>query len=299
MRAMFGKKNNLFDYGNLLFMLLLCFVTLYPFWYIIVYSFNEGRDSALGGIWFWPREFTVENYRYVLGNSLLTDAFKISILRSAIAPVLSVLVCGLAAYAVSHKNLPGKKFFIVLFMVPMFIGGTLVSNYLVIAKLGLLNQFLVYVVPAAFSFFSMVIIRSFIEQLPEGMAESARMDGAGYVTIFFKIVVPLSKPVIAAFLFFGVVTNWLDFYTNLLYVTKQDLNTLQYILYKIVRESDTAELMKRAVLEGRTVAAESRQVTLEAIKMTTIVVVTLPILVIYPFFQKYFVKGMLVGAIKE
>ncbi|WP_269845622.1 carbohydrate ABC transporter permease [Paenibacillus selenitireducens] len=209
----------------------------------------------------------------------------------------------LAAYALSKRFLLGRKTLLFFFMMPMFIGGTIISNYVVIAKLGLLNNFLVYVLPGAFGFFAMIIMRTHIEQLPEELHESATIDGAGYVRIFFQIILPLSMPVIAAFSFFAVVGNWLDYYTNLLYVTDRNLSTLQFVLYEIINRAEASSLID---FTKTTDAAQRRLMSManntvptpEVIKMTVMVVVTFPLLFIYPFFQKYFVKGMLTGAVK-
>ena len=289
-----------FDIFNTCFMLVLCFIMLFPFWYVLIYSFNEGRDAALGGIWFFPRKFTVTNYQYVLGNPYITNAYFITIARTVCGAVIHLLVTGFAAYALSKKDLPFRKGIIYFYMIPMFIGGTLVSSYVVMAKLKLLNNFLIYVLPGAFGFFMMVIIRTFFEQLPEALEESAYMDGAGYMTIFFRITLPLSGPIVATTVFFSAIGHWLDFYTSLIYITKPALQTLQYVLYKIIIDNETAEIMKQLDTTAlkETLGSTSTVITTQVLKMTTLVVVTFPLLFVYPFFQKYFIKGVLIGAVK-
>ncbi len=288
-----------YDTFNVLFMLCLAFVTVYPFWYILVYSFNEGRDAAMGGLWFWPRKWTLQNYKYVLGNPYITNAFLVTIARTVIGSIIHMVVTGFAAYTLMKKDLPGRKAIVYFYMMPMFIGGTLVSSYLVNAKLGLLNNFFVYIIPGAFSFFMMLVIRTFFEGIPESLEESAMLDGAGYYTIFFRIYLPLSGPIIAATVFFSAVGHWLDYYTNLLYVSDKHLYTLQYVLYKVVVASETSDMYRELQESGRLLTLTSeQQVTTQGLKMATLVIVTFPVLFVYPFFQKYFTKGVLVGAVK-
>ncbi|RAP77610.1 carbohydrate ABC transporter permease [Paenibacillus montanisoli] len=292
-----------FDFFNALIMVIWALTAIYPFWYILVMSFNTGADAASGPIWFFPRVFTLENYAFVFQYDRLHSAFIVTTLRCIIGPVLSVIVTMLAAFALSKRFLPGRKTILFFFMIPMFIGGTIISNYVVISKLDLINNFLVYVLPGAFGFFSMVIMRTHIEELPAELQESAFIDGAGYFRIFAQIIFPLCMPVVAAFAFFAVVGNWLDYYTNLIYVTDRSLSTLQFVLYEIINRAEANTVIDFTKTSGaaarRLMAQKNNTVpTPEVIKMTVMVVVTFPLLFVYPFFQKYFVKGMLTGAVK-
>lgn len=298
------RGERVFDFFNTLFMVFVCLVTIYPFWYVLVLSFNTGQDAAAGPIWFWPREFTLDNYKYVFQYEALQRAFGVTLARCAVGSVLNVGVTLLAAYALSKRTLPGRKAIIFFFMLPMFIGGSVISNYVVFVKLNLLNNFLVYVIPGCFTFFNMVIMRTFIEGIPTELEESAWLDGASFGVSFIKIILPLCKPVVAAMLFFAVVHYWLDLYTNLLYVTKKELQVLQYVLYQVINSSEASRFVDMssmgAAIERRLEQSGSGAAlpTPEVIKMTVMVVVTFPLLFVYPFFQKYFVKGMLVGAVK-
>lgn len=292
-----------FDLLNILIMIIWGATAVYPFWYILVMSFNTGADAASGPIWFFPRVFTFENYAYVFQYDRLQTAFVVTTLRCIIGPVISVFVTMLAAFAMSKRFLPGRRIILFFFMMPMFIGGSIISNYIVMVKLGLLNNFLVYVLPSAFGFFSMVIMRTHIEELPSELQESATIDGAGYTRIFLQIILPLCKPIIAAFFFFSVVGHWLDYYTNLIYVTDRNLSTLQFVLYETINRAEASSLIdftKTSAAAGRRLMSQQNNTvpTPEVIKMTVMVVVTFPILFVYPFFQKYFVKGMLTGAVK-
>ena len=293
-----GEK--IFDTLNTLFMLILSFVTLYPFWYVLILSLNEGSDSAYGGIWFWPRKFTLDNYRYILANPQLQSAYLVTISRTILGTILTVLVTGFAAYAMSKKTLRFRKAFLTFFMIPMFIGGTLMSTYIVYAKLGLINNFLIYILPSSFSFYYMVVLRTFIYSLPPALEESAKIDGAGYLRIFFQIIIPLCLPAIATNALFSGVAQWLDFSTNLMFVYDDKLMTVQYLLYQVVRANKMTVLNEQAMAAtGALQTINTQTITSQSIQMTVLMVATLPILLVYPFLQKYFVKGLTLGAIKE
>ncbi len=293
-----GEKT--FDFFNVAFMVVLSILTIYPFWYILVLSLNNGPNAAEGPIWFFPRMFTLDNYNFVLRYPDLIRAFFITIARCAIGPIFSVSVCMMAAYALSKKWLRGRKGFLYMLMIPMFIGGTVISYYILYSKLGFINNFSVYVIPGAFSFFSMIIFRTFIEDIPDGLEESMMLDGANYFTIFTQLIIPMSKAVIAAFIFFGFVGAWLDFGTTLLFVTNKSLYTLQYVLYLVIKAGEASAALDLTNLGEmmRQQASKGNLPTPEVIKVTVMVVVTFPIILVYPFFQKYFVKGMNLGAIK-
>ena len=294
------QSEKFFNVFNIASMITICVTLLYPFWYILVFSFNESVDASKGGLWFWPRKFTLVNYRYIFDNPYITRAFIVSLSRAVIFTIISVGVCALVAYALSKRDLPGRKVFIFIFLVPIFISGTLISQYVVIAKLGFMNNFLVYVIPAAYSFFNMVIIRTFMEQLPASLEESAMIDGAGYVRTFLSIILPLITPILAVMAFFNIVGSWLDLGTNLFFVSKKELVTVQYVLYKVVIDNDTQDILNALRGSGNLSGALKRSAppASHVLKMSTLVVITFPLFFVYPFFQRYFIKGLLVGAIK-
>ena len=294
----------IFDSANMLFMWILLVVMLFPFWYVLVLSFNEGRDATLGGVYLWPRMFTLENYAFVLGNPVLWRAYYITISRTITGSLLAVAVTGLMAYSLSKRHLPGRIVMLFFLMLPMFIGGTMVSRYIVYSFLGMLNTFWVYILPTAFNFFHMIIIRTFIYGLPVSMEESAKLDGAGYMRIFVSIVVPLCIPVVAVIFLFNAVTHWLDFSTNLIFVTDRRLRTAQYLLHQIVLEQRISALQEEEMLwRGMGADLQDRymrgSITPHALQMTTLVIVTVPILFLYPFIQRFFIQGVRIGAIKE
>jgi putative aldouronate transport system permease protein len=297
-RRSFGEL--VFDNLTVIMMLLFALMTLYPLWYVLINSLNEGRDAALGGIWFIPRRWSINNYTFVF-NDTMRNAYIITLARTASGSLLTLFVCGFAAYALTKHSLPGRNAIITFFLIPMFIGGTIVSYYVVYSRMGMLNRFWVYIIPGSFSFFQMIIMRTFMYTIPPSLEESAKMDGASYFRIFFRIIIPLSMPIIATTLLFSAVGHWLDFYTNMVYVNKRALMTLQYLLWLVVlsgQSSMSAMTQEKAAGSGNAAYLQG-SVTPQSIKMAAIMIVTLPILFIYPFLQRYFVKGVLIGSVKE
>lgn len=292
----------LFDNINTLFLLLFAFITLYPFWYILVLSLNEGRDTMRGGIWFWPRKWTLTNYAYVLLNPQILTAYRTTILRAVSGSALTLVVCGFAAYSLTKHNLPGRNAIITIFLIPMFIGGTVVSYYVLIAKLRMLNTFWVYIIPGCFNFFLTIVMRTYMYTIPTSLEESAKIDGASYFRIFFRIITPLCMPIVATVLLFSAVGHWLDFYTNMIYTaTNKKIMTLQYLLYLLIlaKEASMSTVTEAPPIQGGAFSSRQQEVTPQAVKMAVIMAVTLPILFVYPFLQKYFVKGVLIGSVKE
>jgi putative aldouronate transport system permease protein len=287
-----------FDTLNGLFMILVAVIMIYPFWYVLVYAFNTSSNAAAGGLWLWPREFTLGNIAYVIGRSNVQRAYIVTIARTIAGPVLHLLVTGLAAYSLSKRQLPGRKAITYYLIVPMFLGAPLVATYVLYARIGLMNNFLVYILPGAFSFFMMAIARALFEEMPASLEESAKMDGAGYLRIFFRLVLPLSTPIVATILIFSAVGNWLDFFTNYIFVQTPKLATLQYLLFLIVNQNQASQGMM-GPMKIETEAMGEIKISTETIKATTLVVITLPIIFIYPFFQGYIIKGLLIGSIKE
>ncbi len=295
-----STSEKLFDVFNIIIMLLLCAATLYPFLNVLAHAFNDGADSARGGITIFPRVFTLENFQTVLKNQELKQAALITVARTLIGTIISISITAMAAYALSKKDLLGRNAILIFFTIPMFIGGTVVSNFIIMHHLGLLNNFLVYIIPGAFNFFNMIVMRTYFYTIPSSLEESAKIDGASDFFILVRIILPLSTPMLAALSLFVAVGHWNDFFTNLLYVYDQRLNTLQYILMRIVREQNMMSFLHdlRNYKPGR-VGEKFRQITPESIRNATIVVTVFPIIVVYPFLQKYFIKGIMIGAVKE
>jgi putative aldouronate transport system permease protein len=288
-----------FDIANIIVMFVFALVTLYPFWYVLIYALNDSQNAYGGGIWFWPRMLTLDNIIYVVNRKSLQLAYLVTIARTVLGPLLHLVVTGFAAYALSKRYLPGRKGITYFLIVPLFVGAPIVATYVMYARIGLMNNFLVYILPGAFGFFMMAIARALFEEIPASLEESAKMDGAGYMRIFFRLVLPLSTPIVATVLIFSAVGNWLDFQTNYLFVQNIKLSTLQYLLFQFEHETAIVPTLAGSMLMGNTTGVAQIKISTDTLKATTLVVITLPIIFIYPFFQGYIIKGLLIGAIKE
>ena len=284
---------------NIIFMIFLGVIMIFPYLNTLAKAFNQAADSARGGITIFPRVFTLENFKTVLTANGMGRAAAVSVSRVAIAVVLSIIVQFGAAYALSN-NFPGKKFFNLLFTIPMFIGGGLVPTYVLISNIGLLNNFWVYILPGLFSFYNVVIIRTFIQStIPESLFESAVIDGSDEIKIFFKIVLPLSKPILATVALWVMVAHWNDWTSTLYYIRKSSLFTLQYIMMQLVKETERLQKLQQAAIEmGVDVSNMHTKVTSESIISAQVMITTIPIICVYPFLQKYFIKGIMMGSIK-
>jgi putative aldouronate transport system permease protein len=304
--SIFKRRNSIlrspgeivFDGFNVLLMLVVALIMIYPFWYVLIYSLNTSSDAASGGLWLWPRKFTLGNIAYVLNRPNFQLAFVVTVARTVLGPLLHLVVTGLAAYTLSKRYLPGRKAITYYLIVPFFIGGPLVATYVLYARLHLMNNFLVYILPGAFSFYMMAIARALFEEMPLSLEESAKMDGAGYLRIFFQLILPLSTPIVATILIFSAVGNWLDFFTSFIFVQTAKLATLQYLLFQIVNLNQASQGMM-GPLKFQTESIGEVKISSETIKATTLMVITVPIIFIYPFFQGYIIKGLLIGSIKE
>jgi putative aldouronate transport system permease protein len=298
MRISNGEK--IFNVFNVALMLLLCIVFLFPYLNQLAISLNDGRDTAFGGITVYPRDFTLQNYKTVFSNDSFNTALLISVLRVIIGTITGVVVTTATAYALTKKDLPGRTFFITLLLIPTFIDGGLIPTFILYRNLDLINHFWVYIIPGLFSFYNMIIIRTYLNTIPASLEESAVLDGANSLQILTRIYLPLAKPVIATVSLWLAVAHWNDWVTSLMFVQSKDLHTLQFVLYRVLKESEL--VMQMAVeqsMQGGTIDQNAPSVTPEAVKAATLIVSTLPILIVYPFLQKYFVKGVMLGAIKE
>lgn len=282
-----------FDTLNNLGMLLICFVTLYPIWYVLINSFNDGNDAMLGGIYWWPRVFSIENYEAVFNNPGIMTAMGLTVAKTVLGVVAHVFFTAMVAYAFSRRELIAGKLYIFLGTITMIFSGGLIPSYLLIRDLHLLDNFLVYIIPVLFSFFDLIIFMTFFREIPDGLEEAARIDGANDWTIFLKIVLPVSMPVLATIALFHGVYQWNDYFAGIIYVNKESLQPIQTFLYRVVAQS-SSNIMTTA-LQG---SAVTKTVTSQSVKLATMVVTTLPIVFAYPFLQRYFVKGMMIGSIK-
>ena len=274
-------------------MLLVCFLALYPVWYTVVISFNDSSDSMRGGIYWFPRKFSIESYRTVFEDKTIVRAFMVTILRTVIGTVTSVFFTAMVGFAFSKSYIMGHKLYMVLGTITMFFGGGLIPYFITLKNIGLYDNFWVYIIPSLFNFYNMIIFMSFFREMPAGLEESAKLDGANDMMIFTKIVLPLSMPVVATIALFNGVWHWNDYFTGVMYISKAELQPIQTFLYRIVA---SASASKAVVAMPAGISAQ--QVSSQSVRLATMVVTTFPIMCVYPFLQKYFVKGYMVGSIK-
>jgi putative aldouronate transport system permease protein len=286
-----------FDIVNCCIMVLIVAVTVYPFLHITAISLNEARDSAAGGIGIFPRKLSFDSYITVFRYNNIVNAFLISAARTIIGALLTVFFTAMVAYAMSKRNLIGYRIIYRFFVVSMFISAGTIPVFLLYQWLGLYNTFWVYIIPGLFNVYYMILMRTFILQLPREIEESALMDGANELVIFWRIIIPLSGPILATIGLFVAVGQWNSWQDTLFFTNKPGLETLQYVLMKVLRQAEAASITRQARMSlsrlQRTIS-----ITPESVKMAITVVSTFPILCVYPFIQKYFVKGMMIGAIK-
>lgn len=277
-----------------IFMVLFCFCTLYPFINTLAISFNEGPDTLKGGIYFVPRIFTFQNYEEIFSDSSILSAYTITILRTVIGTVFTLMFTGLLAYGLSKKYLRGRKFYMVLCTFAMIFNAGLIPTYMLYRDAKLINNFWVYILPAAVNIWDMILMKNFFQQLPEEVEESAEIDGAGTMRIFFSIVIPISMPIIATIAIFSAVGQWNSWYDAYIFcTTRTDLHPIQTYLYKVIALSQATS---SNAAESQLLARLKTNVT--TIRAATVVITILPIIFIYCLFQKHFIKGVMVGSLK-
>ncbi len=300
------KKTNiwytLFDILVVILMILVLLVTLYPFVNSLVISLNDADDTVRGGITFFPRVPTTRNYELVFTNEKIYTAYLVTIARTVIGTLGGLLLTSLFAFGMAHRNLKGRKFYTVLCIIPMYFGGGLVPFYFLLRSMGLMNSFWVYIIPNLVNIWNMILMRSYFQGIPQDLEESARIDGANYITVFFKIILPISTPIVATIALFVGVFHWNSWYDAAMYVTKQELKPMQSVLMNIINEAKFAEQLAQAANQGGGVdlsnVAKGKKVNVRSITMATMIVTVVPIILVYPFLQRYFIKGIMVGSLK-
>lgn len=289
------KQGIVFDIVNVIIMLLVMVVTLYPFLNVVAVSFNQSNDTIRGGITIFPRAPTLENYAYIFRFGNIPNALLISVLRTVIGTLTSLAACAMFAYVLSRREFVARRLFSRFLAITLYVSGGLIPSYLLVRDLKLMNNFLVYILPWIVNAFYIFMIRTYMEGLPDELHESARMDGASEFLIFTRIILPLCKPVLATIALFIAVSQWNSWFDTYLYCgSAPSLSTLQYELMKILQSTQSGN---EAVLSNA-LLREMQRVTPDSIKMAITVITIVPIIIVYPFLQRYFVKGMTLGAVK-
>ena len=286
-----SRGERAFDFFNVVFMLLFTFTCVYPFYYIFIYSISD-PIQATRGILFWPVDVTLDNYKRVFALKGIALATLVSVSITVISTLMAMFVNGLAGYLLSRPGMPFRKFIYRTFIVTMYVSGGLIPNFLLMKYLRLYNTYWIYIIPCVSAYY-MILAKTYIESIPASLEESAKLDGASYWTILIRIILPLAIPILATIGVFNAVGKWSDYSTTLIYTTDNNLRTLQYILYQYLK-SASAILLESGGADSNL----QRKLTPTSIKMTLVVITVIPILCVYPYMQRYFVKGIMLGAVK-
>jgi putative aldouronate transport system permease protein len=292
MKESIGSK--LFDILNIVFMVLFSFLILYPFMNLLALSLNDGTDAARGGIYFIPRKLSFESYSLLLHNEDIWKGVIVSVMRVVVGTTTCLAATGLLAYISTLQGFSGRKYMRLLFIVTMYFSGGLIPVYLMILKLNLNNTFQVYWIPSLVNTYFMLIMASYMQNLPESVVESARIDGCSELRIYAQIIFPMSLPVFAATAVFSAVGHWNSWFDVLLYNSNGNWDTLQVYLQRLLLEVQALQLLENQQL----LYNKFRDVSPITLRAATTMLVTVPIAVVYPFMQKHFVGGITLGAVK-
>lgn len=285
-----SRGEKIFTVVNHIFFILMGLSTIFPFINLIAKSLSSEAAVVSGMVTLYPIDFQIGTYKYVASNSLFLNAFMVSITVTLVGSLLALFMTTLAAYPLSKPRLRGRKFFIIMYLFTMLFSGGLIPTYLLMHKLNLIDKLPVLFLPFMINVYNMLIVKSYFESLPDSLEESAKMDGASNMTIFVRIILPLSMPVLATIALFYAVTFWNDYFTSLIYINSVEMKPLQLYLKELFVSSTDAFM--------RTNVDASLNVSPQSIQAASIILATLPIIFVYPFLQKYFVKGVLVGSVK-
>lgn len=288
------RQDRIFDFVNYILLGLMLLAVLYPLYFIVIASVSDPNAINSGQVWFWPKNLTFEGYERILGDSAIWRGYRNSILYTALGTTINVFLTLTAAYALSRKDLVGRNLIMFFFAFTMFFSGGLIPTYLVVRDLKMINTIWALVIPNAVAVWNIIIARTFFEStIPQELLEAAQIDGCSNTKFFWKIVLPLAKPLIAIMILFYGIGHWNSFFDALIYLRDEALYPLQIILRNILIQN---EMSAQMVMDVESYAAQQR--VAELVKYGVIMVASVPPLILYPFLQKYFVKGVFVGSIK-
>ena len=285
-----GKHHDWFGTVNAVLLAAFSMLVVYPFYYALVNSMNAHLYESPSFL--WNRDWTFSTYNALFQNRTMVTAFKNSILRSVAGSAISLAVCAMTGYAMSKSYLYGRKIYLIFLAVPMFFGGGRIPTYINISNLHLLNSFLVYLLPRAFSFFWMIILMAYFRKTPGELEDAAYIDGATTWQVFLRIVIPISYPAMATVALYAAVSQWNAWYDTAYYTTDRSLTTLSWLLLRMTKEQSLSGSL------GSSEVVRNSSFNPESIKMAAMVLAAVPVLMVYPFLQKYFVKGVTVGSLK-
>lgn len=302
--AVHGKRKKLtasdvaFHICNYGIFLLFTLVCVYPFFYLIINTISDNQLSSNGAINLIPRGIHFKNYVEVFKLKGLSGALLVSVGRTVIGTTCTVLASGFLGYMFTQKKLWNRKFWYRFLVITMFFNAGLIPVFMTMKMLHLINSFWVYVIPAIVQPYNIILVKTYVESIPASLEEAAMIDGAGVMKRFLKIILPTSIPILATIAIFSAVGQWNSFNDTLIYITNQKLYSLQYLLFTYLNQASSLASIVKATGTASSVASMATQQTATSIRMTVSVIVVLPILCVYPFFQRFFVKGIMIGAVK-
>ena len=288
------RRFSLFSTLNYAFFVLISLVMLFPLWNVIVISLTDYREYVMNPLMLFPKQISWEAYNYIFSNNELLLALRVSVLTTLSGTAISMAVSVACAYALSKRHMPGRNLFLALILFTMFFNGGIIPNFLLIKDLGMYDTFWALILPNAINTWYLIIMKNYFANLPEALEESARIDGANDLIILFRIVLPISMPIIATFLLFYGVDRWNEWWSAMMYINDTKKYPLQLMLRNLIVMNFSSASMATSYAQDN-----ASFVAKENIKMATAVVAVVPIAVVYPFLQKYFAKGVMVGAIKS
>lgn len=286
-------SDRLFDLCNTALFIVVLIMILYPLYFILIASVSDPVAVNSGKVWFWPADISWKGYAAIVNHQQIWLGYKNSLFYAVLGSGISTAVTISGGYALSRKDLFGRKIIMLFIMFTMFFQGGLIPTYILVKNLGLLDTIWAMVIPGAVSAFQIVIVRTFFQQtIPDELLEASMVDGCNNLRFFFRIVLPLSLPIIAVIVLFNAVAQWNSYFKALIYLSSEELQPLQIILRRILIENQSSEMM------GDLNSAQEKAKQAELVKYGLVIVASLPMLVLYPFLQKYFVKGMMIGSVK-
>ncbi len=288
------KKRSAFDYINFIFLLLLAVITAFPLYYVIIISIGSYRDIVTSSMYLFPTSVDFDAYQSIFQAKRIGSSFLVSLVVTIIGTVLGMVISVAMAYSLSKTHVPGMKFAFTIVLITMFFSGGMIPYYLTIKSLGLIDKVSVMILPTCVSVFNVIVLKNNFATVPPSLEESARIDGANDLTILFKIVLPTCKPILATIVLFYAVERWNEWWHAMLFITTPTKQPLQIVLREVLFNFDQ---MKNSIGSG--LAQNSKPVYNRSVQMATVTVATIPILCVYPFLQKYFTKGIMIGAVKE
>lgn len=288
-KSKLNKQITLFDVINTSLMTIFMVLCIYPLIYVLAGSFNQGADYTAGGVYFLPRLFTFENYKVVLTNQGLWQGYVVTISRTVIGTLTALIFTSIVAYAMSRPNLKYKKVFYWINIFTMFFGGGLIPYFLIIRSIGLYNHFLVYIIPALYSVYNMIIFSSFFRSISDELHEAALMDGANEFRIYWQIYLPLSKPVLATVALWLAIGHWNAYFDTMIYTHSPNLQTLQYFLLKAIQTATLTEGMPAEMM---------LRLSPKTLSLAAIIISMIPVLFFFPFVRKNFQSGIMIGSLK-